>query len=185
MRFNRSGFTLIELIVVVVIIGILASIAAPMMQGIRVKAICAEAQAALGTLATALRTYEVANGTVSIHSTLSGLDSQTLSAMGISPNDFTGTYFSKDCYYIDYNSMNSGTSGHFNYVYCAPDPVSQIGCGVNDAIKADEAKAILDTPNAGGYLELFTTNGLFRQGNISRSGFPNDDWSEFPDGYPK
>ena len=58
---SKRGFTLIELIVVIVIIGVLSSIAAPMMQGNVARAKRTEAAAALGAIRTAERCYYVDN----------------------------------------------------------------------------------------------------------------------------
>ncbi len=64
------GFTLIELIIVIVIIGILASISAPMMARQIQKAKLSEAVAAMGTIRTAERLYYTEYG---IYVNVSGL----------------------------------------------------------------------------------------------------------------
>ncbi len=60
---KRSGFTLIEIILVVVIIGILAGIAIPRMGGKTEKAQIAQAQSNIDALGMAIREYEMMNGT--------------------------------------------------------------------------------------------------------------------------
>lgn len=59
---KRSGFTLIEIILVVVIIGILAGIAIPRMGGKTKKAQVGQAQANINSLSMAVQEFEMING---------------------------------------------------------------------------------------------------------------------------
>ncbi len=59
---QRAGFTLIEILLVVVIIGILAALAAPRLGGRVREARVAAAKADIESIGTALRLYELDNG---------------------------------------------------------------------------------------------------------------------------
>ena len=59
---KRSGFTLIEIILVVVIIGILASIAIPHFSGKTEMAQFAQARSNIAVISSALDLYEISNG---------------------------------------------------------------------------------------------------------------------------
>lgn len=62
MKYNKQGFTLLELIIVIVIIAVLAAISAPMISGNKTKAMKTEAITALGAIRTAERLFYVERG---------------------------------------------------------------------------------------------------------------------------
>jgi len=61
MKKQRKGFTLVELVIVIAILGILAAYAVPKYQGLVEEARSAEARAQLGTVRSALGIYYAKN----------------------------------------------------------------------------------------------------------------------------
>ena len=86
---KRKGFTLVELMVVILIVAILAAVAIPIMRGRIDAAKWSEGKAIMGTIATAIRAY-VAEKNVD----MTNFDAiQDPVALGFVANDLTGTYF--------------------------------------------------------------------------------------------
>lgn len=87
---SRKGFTLIELMVVVLIVGILAAVSVPLMRGRIDAAKWSEGKAIMGTIATSIRAHVAEKGP--------GFSKKpSLSELGFSSKDLEGTYFtSKD-----------------------------------------------------------------------------------------
>jgi len=148
---KRKGFTLIELIIVLIIIGILASIAGPMMGGMKNKAMISEAQTALGSIRTVLRQYYyVLNQQYPVFGAgtyIVDLTPSQLAEIGMSQSDvdsLTGTYFGKECYVVGLL------------------PVARIaaGCVINNgnwvntsAPKSTDTQGLMDTGS--GYCQIF------------------------------
>ena len=63
MKKNNSGFTLVEIMIVVLIIALLSSIAIPNLLRVRINAHDASAQTALKAISTAMETYLSSNTT--------------------------------------------------------------------------------------------------------------------------
>ncbi|MCG8608685.1 prepilin-type N-terminal cleavage/methylation domain-containing protein [bacterium] len=87
---DRHGFTLVELMITVVIVGILAAVAVPIYQANVKRAKASEADAALGSVRTALRVYYAENGSYPTQATYKRVDSISVD---ISSSDLDGTYF--------------------------------------------------------------------------------------------
>ncbi len=99
---RRKGFTLIELMVVILIVSILAGVAIPLMQGRIDSAKWSEANAAAGTVRTAVRAYHAEKGATASATLASKAmdDSTTQGLLGFSSTDLTGTYFVPGDYVI-------------------------------------------------------------------------------------
>ena len=98
---NQRGFTLVELMIVVIIVGILAAVAIPMYQGATERAKASEAVAALGTIRGAMRVYYAEHGT---YVNAAFTDDSVVTSSGIldvSTTDMLGRYFSAPCYTFD------------------------------------------------------------------------------------
>ena len=83
---SNKAFTLIELMVVIIIIGILAAVAIPMMQGRIDSARWSEGKAIMGIIARALRTH-IAEKEKNFTPV------PTMAQLGFEPGDLDGTYF--------------------------------------------------------------------------------------------
>ena len=102
---SNKAFTMVELMVVVLIVGILASVAVPLMTGRVDSAKWSEAKAAMGTIAYALRSYAAEKGGFA--------SAPTLLEIGLTDNDLDGTYFSHEAYAI---TSASAVSGRVSFV---------------------------------------------------------------------
>ncbi len=115
---NRKGFTLIELMIVILIIGILAAVAIPLMRGRVDSAKWTEGKAALGTIATALRAYAVEkmqNGSY-------GAGLPTLQTLGFTVQDLQGVYFSMANYQVTASSFTPGNNPELTFTLTATAP---------------------------------------------------------------
>ena len=90
-RNKKSGFTLVELMVVAIIVAILAAVASPLMAGNKERAAATEAQAGCSAIYTAQRVEKAENGAYIAAATPDVLK-------GIEPLDLEGKYFAHDQY---------------------------------------------------------------------------------------
>jgi type II secretory pathway pseudopilin PulG len=129
--------------VVVLIVGVLSVVAIPLMKGRTDASKWSEAKTAMGTIASALRTYGSEKGSFS--------GAPSLAEIGILDGDLDGTYFSHGAYAI---TSASASSGQTSFV---------ITCTAADSTRADapSSPAIVTlTCNSGnGYLATFAGIG--------------------------
>jgi len=91
---NQKGFTLVELMIVIVIVGILAAVAVPIYTANIKKAKMSECDAALGTVRTALRVYYATNDPKPKYPTAAALTKvYDVVGLDIDAADLIGKYF--------------------------------------------------------------------------------------------
>ena len=97
---QKKGFTLIELVVVILIVSILAAVTIPIMRGRINAAKWSEGKAMAGTVATALRAFAEERGEASTTELTKGAFSSWNLDLGFGEGDLTGTYFVDDDFTI-------------------------------------------------------------------------------------
>jgi len=114
---TRKGFTMIELMVVILIVAILAAIMVPIIRGRLDAAKWSEGKAGCGTIATSLRAFCVEKG-VDITAVPGLLTTDPVPNLGFLATDLTGKYFINTDYVITKPGGNIYTesTGAFDYL---------------------------------------------------------------------
>jgi len=133
---SRKGFTIFELMVVIIIISILAAVIVPIMQGRIDSAKWSEGKAIMGIIARALRTHIAEKGN-------NFTPVPTVVELGFESGDLNGTYFS---------GGESGTND-FSWVINSNDPIDFLitttapeGVDSPSQITLNHAGVFIETP---------------------------------------
>jgi prepilin-type N-terminal cleavage/methylation domain-containing protein len=107
---GRKGFTLIELMVVIFIVGILAAVAIPIMRGRIDSAKWSEGKSAAGSIRTAARAYCAEKGPAYVYAgtTLKDLGFG-LRIDGVAVSDLDGKYFTEEAYAVGFTAYDMYT----------------------------------------------------------------------------
>jgi prepilin-type N-terminal cleavage/methylation domain-containing protein len=108
---NYKAFTLIELMVVILIVGILSAVSLSIIRGRIENAKWSEANSAAGAIKTAVRAYIAEKGANYDYSSIeTTLDVQaTYEALGFRNNDLTGAYFNQADFTLSNINAANGT----------------------------------------------------------------------------
>lgn len=156
MRPSRTAFTLVEILIVVVIISILATVVITMTGGVEKRVIVQEAMAGILAVKVALMDYYYSHnnqwpaGWQGVTQRLS--DAPVRDTLGIRDGQLTGQHFSQNCYSVQiYGSL----------------PRYNLWCTTTDA-------SILDPGKTSGTIVMWGTNNTFYQNNITGSGLATE-----------
>ena len=95
---RQRGFTLVELMITVIIVGVLAAVAIPMYQLSTEKSRATECVAALGTIRSAMRNYYAEHITYVNASFTDGSEVTSTGLLEVADVDLNGRFFSSECY---------------------------------------------------------------------------------------
>ncbi len=98
---GQRGFTLIELMITIMIVGLLATVGTPMLTNSLGRAKSSEARAALGSVRRAMRIHYVEHGTYRDPQFTGGRKVTFGEILTLSDFDLEGRYFSSECYTFD------------------------------------------------------------------------------------
>jgi len=108
-----AGFTLIELMIVVLIVAVLAAVAVPIYRGRIDAAKWSEGKACAGTIASAIRAYAAEKGTAVLATP------DLVTDLGFGANDLDGTYFLQACYAVTNVSCTAAGQAAFTITVTA------------------------------------------------------------------
>jgi len=94
---SQLGFTLVELMITIVIVGVLATVAIPLYQANVKRAKGSESDAAMGSIRTALRVYYAENTAYPIRASYGPVHTMT-DSIDIDSTDMVGKYFPATAY---------------------------------------------------------------------------------------
>ena len=136
-RRSETGFTLVELMVVVLIVGILAAVAMPIMRGRLGSARWSEGKAGMGSIATALRVYAAEKREA-------GTYPPTLAELGFTASDLHGNYFTIANYSITAAVFNAGNNPELTFTVRCTNAGTPIVTPTE--VTLDEAGTWVETP---------------------------------------
>lgn len=133
---SRKGFTIIELMIVIIIIGILAAVLIPMMKGRIDSAKWSEGKAIMGTIAMALRAHvsETGDNYTAV---------PTLEQLGFEPGSLDGSFFSGGESGAGDFSWVINNNNPLNFLITATAPA---GVSTPSQITLDQAGRFTETP---------------------------------------
>jgi prepilin-type N-terminal cleavage/methylation domain-containing protein len=133
---SRKGFTLIELMVVIFIVGILAAVAIPIMRGRIDSAKWSEGKASAGSIRTAIRALHAEKGPDYDYTTIT-----TLPQLGFAVGDLDGRYFKDGDYTF---AITSGDPLTYLITVTAHPAGSPEAPGTPAAMSLDQAGTFTD-----------------------------------------
>jgi type IV pilus assembly protein PilA len=133
---NRKGFTLIELMVVIFIVGILAAVAIPIMRGRIDAAKWSEGKAAAGSIRTAARAFCAERGPAYFAGAFAA---PTLADLGFAAGDLQGKYFDEGDYAVD-------VTGYNVYTVTVTVGVNPESPGTPSVVTLDQDGIFVETP---------------------------------------
>ncbi len=139
-RKQKSGFTLIELMVVIFIVGILSAAAIPFMRGRIDSSKWSEGKTIAGTIRTAARAYIAEKGN---DFTFQGT---TLTQLGFAPGDLAGRYFKDGDYTIVFTDIGGGAEPQYLITVTSNPAVTPDAPGEPAAVTIDDAGTLTEIP---------------------------------------
>ena len=138
---NRKGFTLIELMVVIFIVGILAAVAIPIMRGRIDAAKWSEGKASMGSIRTGIRALIAEKGNAWFNGNAGSVDQAML---GFASSDLDGKYFKNTDYTFTITYVDDATEPTYTITATATAATSPDAPTTPPSMELDNTGAFSD-----------------------------------------